>query len=278
MAIKDIAVCYNGSENADAALQYAVQMSKKYDAALTGIYVTSPIHFEGQVEHWISDDILESVKSAERGISQEIETSFRDKVAAEELKGPIDWLYEEGHPNDLLDRCARYFDLLLMGQFSDADNAKRQVRAEDVVLRSGKPLIVVPNGYQVHPFREYAVVAWDGSRPAARALTDAMQILETKKRLDVVTVSEKGDQGEHGLSSDPGIIRHLGRHGIDARHIALTASREGAGSTIIGYCEENDPDVLVMGALGHARLRENLFGSLTRHILRHMSVPVMMAH
>ena len=278
MAIKDIAVCYNGSENADSALQYAVQMSKKYDAALTGIYVTSPIHFEGQVEHWISDDVLESVKNAERGISEAIETSFRDKVAAEELKGPVDWLVEEGHPNDLLARCARYFDLLLMGQFSDADNTKRQVRAEDIVLRSGKPLIVVPNDYQVHPFREYAVVAWDGSQPAARALTDAMQILETKTRLDVVTVGEKGDRGEHSLSSDPGIIRHLGRHGIDARLIALTASREGAGSTIIGYCEENDPDVLVMGALGHARLRENLFGSLTRHILRHMNVPVMMAH
>ncbi len=278
MAIKDIAICYNGSENADTALQYAVQMCKKYDAALTGIYVKSPVRFEGQVEHWISDDVLESVKNAEQEVSQAIEKSFRDKVTAEEFKGSVDWLFEEGHPNDLLARCARYFDLLLMGQFSDADNAKRQVRAEDIVLRSGKPLIVVPNGYQVHPFREYAVVAWDGSRPAARALTDAMQILETKKRLDVVTVGEKGERGEHSLPSDPGIIRHLERHGIDARQISLTASREGAGSTIIGYCEENSPDVLVMGALGRTRLRENLFGSLTRHILLHMNVPVMMAH
>ncbi len=278
MAIKDIAVSYNGSENADAALQYAVQMSKKYDAALTGLFVKSPVRFEGTVEHWISDDVLKSVKNAEREVSQAIEARFRDKIAAEEFKGPVDWLFEEGHPNDLLARCARYFDLLLMGQFSDADNAKRQVRAEDIVLRSGKPLIVVPHGYQVHPFKEYAVVAWDGSRPAARALTDAMQILETKKRLDVVTVGEKGDPGGHGLSSNPGIIRHLERHGIDARPITLTASRDGRGATIIKYCEENDPDVLVMGALGHARLRENLFGSLTRHILRHMKVPVMMAH
>jgi nucleotide-binding universal stress UspA family protein len=278
MAIKDLAICYNGSANADSALQYAIQMCKKYDATLTGLFVKSPVRFEGQVERWISDDVLKSVKNAEREVSQAIEARFRDKIAAEEFKGPVDWLFEEGHPNDLLARCARYFDLLLMGQFSDADNAKRQVRAEDIVLRSGKPLIVVPNGYKVHPFKEYAVVAWDGSRPAARALTDAMQILETKKRLDVLTIGETTADSKEQARSGSDIVRHLERHGIDARRIMLSASRNGVGATIVKYCAENDPDVLVMGALGQARLREDLFGSLTRHILRHMSVPVMMAH
>ena len=278
MAIKDIAVSYNGSENADAALKFAVQMSKKYDAALTGVFVKPPVRFEGRVEHWISDDVLKSVKKAEREASNAIEKNFRDKVGDEKFQGTVDWLFEEGNPNDLIARSARYFDLLVMGQFSDPDNAARHVRAEDIVLRSGKPIIVVPNGYRVHPFKEYAVVAWDGSRPAARALTDAMQILETKKRLDVLTVGEEGDPREHNLSADPDIIRHLKRHGIDAHPIMLTASRDGRGAAIINYCEENDPDVLVMGALGHARLRENLFGSLTRHILRHMNVPILMAH
>ena len=278
MAIKDIAVCYNASENADAALQYAIQMGKKYGATLTGIYVKAPVRFEGRVEHWISDDVMKSVKDAEREMSKSIEASFRKKIADEKFTGAAEWLYEEGHANDLLARLARYFDLLLMGQFSDAANAKRHVRAEDIVLHSGKPLIIVPNGYKVRPFTEYAVVAWDGSRPAARALTDAMQILETKKRLDVLTVGDKASQAKDGLPSDLGIVQHLERHGIDTREVALTATREGVGSTIVDYCRENDPDVLVMGALGHARLREDIFGSLTRFILRHMSVPVMMAH
>ncbi len=278
MAIKDLAVCYNGSANADSALRYAIQMSKKYDATLTGLFIKSPIRFEGQVTRWISDDILKSLRNAEGEISHSIEASFREKVAAEAFTGPVEWLYEEGNPNDLLAQFARCFDLLLIGQFSDAANAKRHVRAEDIVLRSGKPLIVVPTSYRVRPFTEYAVVAWDGSRPAARALTDAMQILETKKRLDVVTISGAAESGKEPARPGPDIIRHLERHGIDARRIKLSASRDGIGATIIKYCEENDPDVLVMGALGHARLREDLFGSLTRHILRHMPVPVMMAH
>ena len=277
MAIKDIAICYNGSDNADAALKFAVQMSKKYDAALTGVYVKAPVQFEGRYEQWISQDVLDNLRAAEQGVSKAIEESFREKAAAEAFDGPLDWLFEEGQPNDLLARSARYFDLLLIGQFSDPDNAKRHVRAEDIVLRSGKPLIVVPNGYQVRPFKEYAVVAWDGSRPAARALTDAMQILETKKRLDVVTIGGDGVK-DHRLPADPGIVRHLERHGINAQQVTLSAKREGAGATILNYCAENDPDVLVMGALGHARLRTDLFGSLTRHILRHMNVPILMAH
>ena len=113
---------------------------------------------------------------------------------------------------------------------------------------------------------------------AARALTDAMRILEAKKRLDVVTIGGSAGNHPEQARSGPSIMRHLERHGMDARRITLAASRDGVGATIMKHCKENDPDVLVMGALGHARLREDLFGSLTRHILRHRTVPVMMAH
>ena len=117
-----------------------------------------------------------------------------------------------------------------------------------------------------------------------------MQILETKQRLDVVTVAGKGKGGgkgkagakEAGKEAAPGggldILTHLKRHGIAAQRVALTASREGVGATILDYCREQDADVLVMGAYGHARLREELFGGVTRHVLQHMTVPVLMSH
>ena len=113
-------------------------------------------------------------------------------------------------------------------------------------------MITVPHGYEVRPFEEYAVVAWDGSRPAARALSDAMQILETKKRLDVVTVGARDKGRADAAAPVPNIVEHLQRHGIDARRITLSASREGVGQTILDYCAEQNPDVLVMGAYSHA--------------------------
>jgi nucleotide-binding universal stress UspA family protein len=134
----------------------------------------------------------------------------------------------------------------------------------------------VPHSYEVRPFQEYAVVGWDGSRQAARALSDAMQILETKKRLDVVSVRASGDTRPPAQSA--AIVRHLERHGIDARNVVLNASREGVGQTLLDYCAENGPDVLVMGAYGHTKLREDLFGGVTRQIMENMNVPVMMSH
>ena len=278
MAIKNLAVSYNGSTNAKAALRFAAQMAKKYDASLTGLYVGAPVTFEGQVKRWIPDDVMASLESAQGQIAQSIEESFREMLSAEGFTGTADWVSQTGRPNELLARAARYFDMLIMGQFSEVEQDKKFVRAEDLVTRAGSPLIIVPGGYELRPFQEYAVVAWDGSRVAARAMTDAMHILETKKRLDVVAVGAAGKartgDGPAGLD----IVRHLERHGIAAQRVTLTSGRDGVGGTILAYCQEQQPDVLVMGAYGHARLREDIFGGVTRHILRHTTVPVMMAH
>ncbi len=277
MAIKDLAVAFNASENSRAAVKLAVQMCRKYEATLTGIYAHLPVRFETEVEHWISDEMKASLEKADANTVAAIGDAFKAAVKESGFDGPVEWVSPTGNPNDLLARSARYHDLLLIGQYSNPDRNKRRVRAEELVLNSGKPIIVVPVGYQVRPFSGHAVVAWDGSRPAARALSDAMQILETKERLDVVTVGASGARGRPETFGQD-VVTYLSRHGINAKQNNLSASREGVGATILGYCSETDPDVLVMGAYGHARLREELFGGVTRHILENANVPVLMAH
>jgi nucleotide-binding universal stress UspA family protein len=277
MAIKDLAVAFNASDNSKAAVKLAVQMCRKYEATLTGIYTHMPVKFESQVEIWISDEMKASLEKADASSVSAIEGAFRKSVAESDFDGPVEWLSPTGRPNDLLAKSARYHDILLIGQYTNPDRAQRRVRAEELVMNSGKPIIIVPAGYQVRPFTGHAAVAWDGSRPAARALSDAMQILETKERLDVVTVGASGaGVGKNAGAQD--VVTYLSRHGINAKLTNLSASREGVGATILGYCSETDPDILVMGAYGHARLREELFGGVTRHILENANVPVLMAH
>jgi nucleotide-binding universal stress UspA family protein len=276
MAIKDLAVAYNGSGNADAAVDLALQMCRKYGAALTGVYASRPVRFEGNVSHWIGDDVMKTLRNAESEAAKSIEMRFRERAAAAPGGSEVEFVIEEGEANVVLARQARYHDLLLMGQFSVPGDAGRNIRAEDLVLRTGRPLVVVPHSYEVRAFQEYAVVGWDGSRQAARALSDAMHILETKKRLDIVTVRASGDGRPAPRSS--AVVRHLERHGVEARHIALTAQREGIGQTLINYCSDNLPDVLVMGAYGHTKLREDLFGGVTRRVMETMTVPVLMSH
>lgn len=278
MAIKDLLVAYQGDEGSQAALKFALQMGKKYKATVTGAHVHVSERYTSQVRSWIPEDVLERVHEAERDAVKTIEKSFRKVINDAGARAAHDWIAVEGPPSLLLARLARYFDILLTGQFEGAiRHGGRVVQPEELVLRSGKPMIIVPQDYKVRPFKEQAVVAWDGSRSAARALTDAMQILETKKRLDVVTVTRDGDEEETHRLGDHDIFEHLKRHGIDARPVRLRV-KGSVGRSILDYCEKTDPDVLVMGAFGRGNLGAMLFGGVSRSILEHQTVPVLMSH
>lgn len=276
MAIKDLAVAYNGSSNAETALAFAVRMCRKYQAALTGIYVHQPIGVEREVARWATQDILDGIRKADREAAEQIHKQFESSLGVLGFEGPVEWVTEQGAINENLSRFARYHDILLMGQFSEPGERSAQVRAEALMMHTGRPVLTVPIDYQPRDFTEHAVVAWDGSRPAARALADAMQILETKSRLDVVTVRRGTDED----AIDPGrdVIQHLQHHGVNARRVWLQAGRGGVGQAILDYCRQHQPDVLVIGAYGHTRLREDLFGGVTRQMLDSMCVPVLMSH
>ncbi|HSM19920.1 MAG TPA: universal stress protein [Hyphomicrobiales bacterium] len=278
MAIKDLLVAYQGDEGSNTALKFALQMAKKYDATVTGAHVHVREHYASQVRTWIPEDVLERVHEAEQEAVATIEKSFRAVIAESGVDARHDWIALEGPPSLLLSRLVRSFDLLLTGQFEGAiRHGGRVVQPEELLLRSGKPMIIVPQGYNVRPFKEEAAVAWDGSRSAARALTDAMQILETKKKLHVVTVSRDGESEDTQRLGDHDIFEHLKRHGIDAQPAKLQLEG-GVGRTILDYCDKIDPDVLVMGAYGRGNIGALLFGGVSRHVLEHQTVPVMMSH
>ena len=277
MAIKDLAVAYNGSGNADKTLGFALQMSKKYGANVTALHVHAPLHIESTIARWASKEVLNQLRETDARATEGIEKRFRERLAEEGFEGEVDWLVETGSTNEHLARMARCYDILLIGQSSVPGQNRHHVRAEDLVVRMGRPLLVIPENFEPHPFSEYAVVAWDGSRPASRALSDAMQILETKKRIDVVTVGPK-DEKKEPRTSDSHVVRHLRRHGVEAEHVLLEAGKDGVGAAILGHCGKTKPDVLVMGAYGHARLREDLFGGVTHHVLTRMNVPVLLSH
>ncbi len=89
MAIKDIAVAYNGTDNADKAVDLALQMCRKYGAALTGIYAANPVRFEGNVARWVSDDMLKTLRSAEAEATKSIGEKFAQRAAAAQRRDGV---------------------------------------------------------------------------------------------------------------------------------------------------------------------------------------------
>jgi len=119
---------------------------------------------------------------------------------------------------------------------------------------------------------EHAIVAWDGARGSARALADAMAILETKSLVTLVTVGKRVEP-----ESGRNIVEHLRLHDIETEWVYLP--REvSVGNTLVRYAAQRAPDLMVMGAFEHSKFREDFFGGATDTVLRRTKVPILISH
>jgi nucleotide-binding universal stress UspA family protein len=149
---------------------------------------------------------------------------------------------------------------------------------EAIIFGSGRPTLVTPTWRaRGRAFAlDAVVVAWDFSRPAARALADALSIIAKAKRVRAVTVTNEKviDTRRSGAE----LARYLARHGIDCVLDTVDAAGRGVGSVLESYVESCNADLLVMGAYGHSRMREFVLGGATRSMLSQPPIPILLSH
>jgi nucleotide-binding universal stress UspA family protein len=174
---------------------------------------------------------------------------------------------------------ARYADLVVLGQVDpDEPPYIGSHLPEEVVLASGRPLLVVPHAWAPGPLGERVLVAWDASREAARAVNDAMPILEQAASVLVVSINPKSTPLGHGELPGADIALHLARHDIDVEVRSIEFDRMDVGEALLSLAADGARDLLVMGAYAHSRIRELVLGGATRTVLERMTLPVLMAH
>jgi nucleotide-binding universal stress UspA family protein len=150
--------------------------------------------------------------------------------------------------------------------------------AESVIFGSGRPVIILPHpstrgvGFAL----DRVVVAWDSSQAAARAVADALPILEKAARVDVVTVTNEKAIPTKRPGADLG--KHLVHHGINVSHEAIDCAGRNIGDALAAYTNEHQAALLVMGAYGHSRVREFILGGATKSMLSRPPVPVFLSH
>ena len=172
---------------------------------------------------------------------------------------------------DLLVEYARLRDLTIMAASDD------RWYAEAVIFGAGKPILILPNNPRSRPFELGTVaVAWDFSRAAARAISDAIPLLEKAKTVRVVTVlNEKRLDRKHSAEE---LAKNLSRHGIDIVLDRIDAKGRPIGEVLETYVASHATDLLVMGAYGHSRLRELVLGGATRSLLSKPPLPILLSH
>ena len=196
------------------------------------------------------------------GISWSVEPQFIDR----------------GSVTALAARYARYADVTLI-----APRAARAEHTQDWVMNgalfeSGRPILLLPEAEVHFPRIDRAVIAWDASVEASKAVRDAIGLLKSAAQVDVVLIDPVPSFDGHGPEPGADISTYLGRHAIRTTVHRLPREGQDVGEVLRRTAADLGADLLVMGGFGHSRLRQRFFGGTTTDMMKKLELPVLMAH
>lgn len=280
MTIKDLLVHLDQSSASEARLETVLALAQQLDAHVTAVQLIAEPFLRGAAGHHLPAELLrEHLMHAEA----ESEGTLAAARAAAEGRGVAFDALRESTSLDklptLLARHARYTDITVMGQPDvESGGADEAALAEAAFMDSGHPALVIPRSWSGSLPPRRAIVAWDGSREAARAATDAIPLLQAAELVLILVVDARDISGAIHHSPGEELALHLRRHNLNAQARQISSDGASVPEIILAQARSEAADLLVMGGYGHSRLREMLIGGTTRYFLEHMTVPVLFAH
>lgn len=274
MSFKNLLLAFSGEAAFEASLEHAIKLAHYHDAWLTAIMRNGSSVFD-RLGAGLPAHLRDQLREAESADTAATIAQFQSATAAAGLGERSEFIRPDAMGDTLPSAFARNYDLVITGFQSDIPGEEHHVVSPDMVaLKSGRPVLVVPNSYSAPVLSDHALLAWDGQRSAARALGDAMDILEGKRRVTVLTV------GNHPLPEpvNGGLLTHLERHGIDAEHLHRPPNTGSIAQVIEDTADEIGARLIVMGAYEHSKFSQDVFGGVTHEVLKTARVPVFMSH
>ncbi len=284
MAVKDILVHLDASPRSDAWLSVAAALAAKHAAHLTGLMIVDlppPEVFYGFPSAFLdverADDVIARMRAARMQEAATVEAKFRDRLRRDGLAG--EWRVVEGDTGEVLALHGRYADLTIVGQPDPAaDTGRTTDLSLGELMTSGRPLLVLPFAGSFEALGANVLVGWNASREAARAVNDAIPLLQAAKKVTVLSINPRRGIAGDGEVPAADIALHLARHGIAAEAAHTVADDISDGDALLSYAADIGADLLVCGMYGHSRLHELAFGGVTRSLLSEMTLPVFMVH
>jgi len=274
VTVKDLLVHVDNGTACRTRIETARDFANRHTAHLTGVYVIQPLIMPVYAEIPIGAEVLADANQALEERADEAKTLFEGITGN---SGVItEWRAIEGSLNRVLNEQARYTDIVIAGQHNPNDSETIEVSLVDhLAIEAGRPVLVVPYVGAYPTIGNHVLIAWKAHRESARAVNDSLPILIGAKQVDVLCVNSDDSEGDV-----PGadICLHLARHGINAQAHKITAKDIDIGDVLLSRAVDIGADLVVMGAYGHSRLRETVLGGVTRHLLKHMTIPVFMSH
>lgn len=281
MTYRSLLVLIDHTPACAARTECAMQLAKELDCHLVGLAPTDLIDLPAAPKAAASlNEYAALVWDALRDQAERAADAFRDACHAAEVKS-FEAVIDEASKVESLVRHARCTDLTVLTQAdpSAPDFAVTKDMVESVILHSARPTLVLPYVGRIDSIGSRVLVAWDDSREAARALSDALPMLQRASQVEVSTWNEGATVDDKTLHPQlDALQKWLMWHGVSARTRVEPATDAAIADAMLSRAADTNADLIVMGAYGHSRWTERVLGGATRGLLASMTVPVLMSH
>ena len=252
-------------------------MASIFKAHLVGVAFVYDPKVSANLIAGIPAELIDAQRAATKNLADEAIVRFEELAKQAGVMTESQMIdVAPGNVGDTFGRLARSFDLSVIRQAEPNKAAQEVPIIEGALFDSGRPVIVVPYVQTQGAKFNRVMVGWDGSRTAARAIGDAMPVLERAEMIEVFTVVA----GPTKNTELPGIEigHHLSRHGLNVEVKRIATEGINVPDAILSHAADISADFMVMGGYGHSRLREYVLGGATRGILASMTLPTLMSN
>lgn len=274
MGLKNLMVHLDQAQRTEARLSLAIWLAREHGARLVGVFgQLAEVHSIGVVPIWPPEEYSAAAR-ASQAMFQQATASLPEAQWIDLNRGSDTAVVGE------LTRYARHFDLVVIGQHDDTVKAHTpEQTASELVFNSGRPVLVVPYAGNFKQVGRSPLFAWSGTRESARALNDALPLIEGCREAFVLSMAMRQDEAQAACTD---AVQQLQAHGVSARSdVFVLAEGEDVGvmDLLLNRVSDRTTDLLVMGAQkSEFALPFGSRGSGTRYILQHMTVPVLMSY
>lgn len=276
MTYRSILVHLTDDPRNQTKIDVTIALARRFDAAVTALYTLPQARDFQYMGEYVPSHLFQLRTNDEmRALAQEAKTAFQ---AAGGVK--TEWVESEKLPVEAVETHGRVFDLIVLGQPNPKPRdpmslpAGVDVLPHEVALRAGRPILTVPYVGSYPEIGHRVMVAWNGSKEAARAVHDALPFLVGAEKTTVFSVDPDKMRGMPGAE----LGRHLAHHGVRVEVSHTVADNTDVGESLLSAVADDGADLLVMGAYGHSRLREMIFGGVTETMLGSATVPVLLSN
>lgn len=290
MTLKIILAVATGRDNDTATLDVALGLARRFGAHIDALHIKGDprdaIPFLGEGASGVLIEQIMTAAERDAGTrSGKARAAFETWRAASGLAlvtgpgqsgsgGTVAWREEVGAEEECMARRGRLADLIALGRPPADDSGASTVLFETALFDTGRPVLVAPPTAPTTPVAgSPALIFWTGSAEASRAIGGALPVLAASTRVVVIASNVAGKVAETA-----GLAEYLQWHGIKAEIKDPLDITPAAGSELLASAKREGVGLLVMGAYTQSRLRQLIYGSVTKHVLTSAELPVLMAH